>query len=536
MYQQPQIQVYSGEVDNNLPLLNIAFALNEDGLLPLSALNAPVQVTFAAWNDIRVGTTYQLLWNGQPTGPIKNVQPMDRPGDILTLEIPVDVLLEGKHRIAYLLTNTNNNTTNQSRPTPVEVDRTSPGNPLLAPIIFPAAALDGLTSDELQAMGNVLQGTIAGYNGMAKLDRIRTFWNGQPGPEAVVGEDDMGLRRVMVDFTRGFLESIGDIEAPVHYTVTDLAGNLSMSAAPVRVKLQLAVVAPLPVPQVREAVGDVLDPANATNGATVLVDASANLRAGDRVVVNWQGVNASDSKEKVITAAEAGLELPVLFSSAVVGANQGTTVAIAYVVHRANGVAQQSASLSLRVVGSVGLEFDTSPARLDGKVYLLPGNPEVLPTFPAGTTLHRVASGGRPPYTYRSSDERVAVVDDTGLTSVRGKGTATISVTDSQGASLSYPVTVTGVIHCVGLGGGKYTEIEAMAARQQARVPSLEEMGQIHSAYGNRWPMGHGYYWTSTVSHYALLKRMMQVKDLVTGAVPPYGIWDLSSALGVGIR
>jgi hypothetical protein len=48
-------------------------------------------------------------------------------------------------------------------------------------------------------MGNVLQGTIAGYNGMAKLDRIRTFWNGQPGPEAVVGEDDMGLRRVIAD-------------------------------------------------------------------------------------------------------------------------------------------------------------------------------------------------------------------------------------------------------------------------------------------------------------------------------------------------
>ncbi|MFS2196264.1 Ig-like domain-containing protein, partial [Pseudomonas sp. Pseusp88] len=407
---------------------------------------------------------------------------------------------------------------------------------LLAPIIFPAAALDGLTSDELEAMGNVLQGTIAGYNGMASLDRIQTFWNGRPGPEAIVGEDDMGLRRVMVDFSRTFLESIGDIEAPVHYTVTDLAGNLSMSAAPVLVKLQLAVVAPLPVPRVREAVGDVLDPANALNGATVLIDASANLRVGDRVVVNWQGVNASDSKEKVITAAEAGLELPVLFSSALVGANQGSTVTVAYVLHRANGVVQQSANLSLRVVGSVGLEFDTSPATLAGKVYLLPDYVDVLPVFPAGTTLHRVASGGRPPYTYRSSDERVAVVDGNGLTSVRGKGTATISVTDSQGASLSYPVTVTGVIHCLGLGGGKYTEIEAMAARHQARVPSLEEMGQIHSAYGNRWPMGHGYYWTSTVSHHALLKRMMQVKDLVTGAVPSYGIWDLSSALGVGIR
>jgi hypothetical protein len=531
-----QSAAVSRTADKNLLAPTVTGVLNEDGLLPVNALGTPVQVTFPVWADARVRDGYQLLWDSRPVGPIKLITATDGPGDILTLEIPVTVLLEGKHQVAYLLIEAENNTTAESPSTPIQVDRTSPGNPLLAPIIFPAAALDGLTSDELQAMGNVLQGTIAGYNGMAKLDRIRTFWNGQPGPEAVVGEDDMGLRRVMVDFTRAFLESIGDIEAPVHYTVTDLAGNLSMSAAPVRVKLQLAVVAPLPVPQVREAVGDVLDPANATNGATVLVDASANLRAGDRVVVNWQGVNASDSKEKVITAAEAGLELPVLFSSAVVGANQGTTVAIAYVVHRANGVAQQSASLSLRVVGSVGLEFDTSPARLDGKVYLLPGNPEVLPTFPAGTTLHRVASGGRPPYTYRSSDERVAVVDDTGLTSVRGKGTATISVTDSQGASLSYPVTVTGVIHCVGLGGGKYTEIEAMAARQQARVPSLEEMGQIHSAYGNRWPMGHGYYWTSTVSHYALLKRMMQVKDLVTGAVPPYGIWDLSSALGVGIR
>lgn len=536
MYSPNSIALNSRQADDSLVPLNVAIALNENGLLPISALNAPIQVTFPVWGAAQVGHSYQLIWDNRPIGPIKFVSESDRPGDILTLEIPASVLIEGKHHIAYLLTNIENGVTAESPATPLEVDRTAPGNPLLAPIIFPAAALDGLTSDELQAMGNVLQGTIAGYNGMAKLDRIRTFWNGQPGPEAVVGEDDMGLRRVMVDFTRAFLESIGDIEAPVHYTVTDLAGNLSMSAAPVRVKLQLAVVAPLPVPRVREAVGDVLDPANALNGATVLVDATAHLRIGDRVVVNWQGVNASDSKEKVITAAEAGLELPVLFSSALVGANQGSTVTIAYVVHRANGVVQQSVSLSLRVVGSVGLEFDTSAASLDGKVYLLPGNPEVLPTFPAGTTLHRVASGGRPPYTYRSSDERVAVVDDTGLTSVRGKGTATISVTDSQGASLSYPLTVTGVIHCVGLGGGKYTEIEAMAAQHQARVPSLEEMGQIHSAYGNRWPMGHGYYWTSTVSHYALLKRMMQVKDLVTGAVPPYGIWDLSSALGVGIR
>lgn len=523
----------SRQARDSLEPLNVPIALNENGLLPISALNAPIPVTFPVWAAAQVGHSYQLLWNSRPIGPIKLVMDSDKPGDILTLEIPASVLIEGKHQIAYLLTNIENGVTVESPSTPVEVDRTAPGQPLLAPILFPPATLDGLTGDELEAMGNVLQGTIASYNGMARFDRIQTFWNGRPGPQAVVDEGDMGLRRVIVDFTRPFLESISDIEAAVHYTVTDLAGNLSMSSAPVRVKLQLAVITPLPGPRVREAVGDVLDPANTANGATVLIDASARLKAGDRVVVSWQGANASDNKEKVITAAEAGLELAQLFSSALVSANKGTTVSVAYAVHRVSGVVQQSATLFLRIVGGQGLAFDTSPATLNGKIYLLPGYPDLLPGFPAGTTLQRVASDGRPPYTYRSSNESVAVVDGNGLASVRGKGVTTISVTDSLGESKSYPLTVSGVIHCLGVGGGKFEQVAAAAASHGARLPSIYELKEIYAAYGNRWPMGNGNYWSATVSHQVLV-RWYFLKNLVTGA--EFKLSEVGASLGVALR
>lgn len=427
MLKQTLINPSTYRIDETLVPPTVAIALNEAGLLPVGALSVPVPITFAAWPDVNTMESYQVLWNAQPAGPIKFIEATNQPGDILTLDIPVSVLLEGKHQIAYLVTNTSNNTTSQSLPTPIEVDLSAPGNPLIAPIIFPPVTLDGLTGIELEAMGNVLQGTIASYNGMAQFDVIQTYWNGIPGPVAVVDADAMGLRRVVVDFSRAFLETIGDIEAPVYYTVTDLAGNLSMDAAQVLVRLQL-------VPVVADLV------------------------------------------------------------------------------------------------------FDTTPATLDGKVYLMPGAPDLLPAFPAGTTLQRVASGGQPPYTYSSSDNLVAVVDGTGLASVRGKGAATISVTDSLGASSSYALTVTGVIHCVGLGGGSFPQMEAAAAGQGARVPSLQELNEIHAAYGDRWPMGGNYFWSSTVHSYALFKRIMHAKVLVTGATAPYGIWDLSSALGVGIR
>jgi len=619
----------------------VAISLNNEGLLPIDALTSPVTVTFPAWDAIALDTSYQLLWDGNTIGDIKLVAEDDKPGDILTLEIPVDALIKGDHRLAYRLVNLENGASSDSQSTPIQIDRTAPGNPLIAPIIFPTAIQNGLTSAELEDMGNVLKGLIAGYNDMKEGDVVRSYWGAVEGPVAIVDKDDMGLKRVELEFSREFLESIGDVEAAVYYTVTDLAGNLSMDSQAIQVKLQLLVLPELPLPVVKEANGDVLDPADAVNGATVLIGASAELRVGDRVVVQWNGPRGSDSKERVITAPDAGKELELLFSAVLVEANSGQTVSIDYRLIRANGSEQASAALSLKIqpglaqlpapqmdtvgpdgilipsnipesgatvrvryegmsagdsvqinwqgasayqppaqvvgadvellfivpkafinqslggsasvtytvtragTGSVstplflrvsqGLTLDPSPVTLSGKIYLIPASPDLLPAFPAGTTVKRTASGGQAPYSYRSSNPLVAQVDNEGLASVRGNGTATISVSDAMGETRSYQVIVTGVIHCVGLGNGKFSQTSAAAASQGLRMPSMDELNQIFNTYGNRWPMGNAIYWSSTALAQNLAgMKWYSTKNLVTGA--NFKVFEHKSAVGVGIR
>ena len=619
----------------------VAISLNNEGLLPIDALTSPVTVTFPAWDAIALDTSYQLLWDGNTIGDIKLVAEDDKPGDILTLEIPVDALIKGDHRLAYRLVNLENGASSDSQSTPIQIDRTAPGNPLIAPIIFPTAIQNGLTSAELEDMGNVLKGLIAGYNDMKEGDVVRSYWGAVEGPVAIVDKDDMGLKRVELEFSREFLESIGDVEAAVYYTVTDLAGNLSMDSQAIQVKLQLLVLPELPLPVVKEANGDVLDPADAVNGATVLIGASAELRVGDRVVVQWNGPRGSDSKERVITAPDAGKELELLFSAVLVEANSGQTVSIDYRLIRANGSEQASAALSLKIqpglaqlpapqmdtvgpdgilipsnipesgatvrvryegmsagdsvqinwqgasayqppaqvvgadvellfivpkafinqslggsasvtytvtragTGSVstplflrvsqGLTLDPSPVTLSGKIYLIPASPDLLPAFPAGTTVKRTASGGQAPYSYRSSNPLVAQVDNEGLASVRGNGTATISVSDAMGETRSYQVIVTGVIHCVGLGNGKFSQTSAAAASQGLRMPSMDELNQIFNTYGNRWPMGNATYWSSTALAQNLAgMKWYSTKNLVTGA--NFKVFEHKSAVGVGIR
>lgn len=618
---------------------SVPSALN-NGIIPIEHLTKPLLVELYVWTAARPQFTYQLLFDDMLIGPEKLIHD-EQPGELLTLEIPVALLSEGLHNVGYRTKNPFSELTDDSFTTLIEIDRTAPGNPLLAPIIFPVAIQNGLTSAELEALGNKLPGKIASYGDMKEGDVIRTYWGTVEGPVAIVGRDDMGLQRVMVDFSREFLENIGDIEAPVFYSVTDLAGNLSANAQAVKVKLQLRVLPELPLPVVKEANGDTLDPVNATQGATVVVSTFAQLARGDRVEVQWRGPNASDSKEKTITDADAGKDLEMLFSATLVEANKGQTVSISYDVLRANGSAQTSGTLLLKIQGAPtrlpaptmdtvgpdglltpshipesgatvrvsytdmssgdsvvatwegatrydtpaqviggnaqlqfnipkafitqsigssasvtytvtragtavvsaplwlrvqqGMNFDTSPVSLSGKIYLIPGSPDVLPTFPAGTTVRRIASGGQAPYVYRSSDALIAHVDENGLTSVRGNGTAIISVTDALGETKSYPVTVSGVIQCMGLGSGKYAQMTAAAAGKGARIPSIDELNQIFNTYGNRWPMGNALYWSSTVAAQNLVgMKWYLIKNLVTGA--NFKVLEHSISLGVCIR
>ncbi|PCR93979.1 hypothetical protein CP336_24550 [Pseudomonas fluorescens] len=201
---------------------------------------------------------------------------------------------------------------------------------------------------------------------------------------------------------------------------------------------------------------------------------------------------------------------------------------------KAVSTGQSTGARTFRVISPIPpLNFNTSPVTLSGKIYLIPGNPQILPAFGPGTYVQHQASGGQPGYRYSSSNAAVAHVDGNGLVTVRGRGTASITATDAANQSKSYTVNVTGVIHCIGLGQGNWTTMRNNAANNGARLPSLGELREIHNLYGSRWPMGNYYYWSTDLAASFPITRYY-MKNLVTGTeahVQHYG-----NANGVGIR
>lgn len=582
------------------PAIRIAL---ENGLIPIKHLSAPIAVNFPVWPAAQPGYTYQLRFDGLPASEEKLILETDKPGDVLQLEIPVHLLTEGSHSVSYRTYSPTTVVEDFSAATTIQIDRTAPGAPELGPILFPPAIQEGLTSDELTAMHNVLSARIAGYSGMAAGDVIRTYWGKIEGPRVTVDSNDMGLKRVIVDYSRAFLERVGDGREEVYYTVTDLAGNVSMKSEAVSVELKLSYEAPLPLPLIKEAVNDVLDPDNAPHGATVIVPAGANLRLGDQVRVSWKSPKGDEYKDNVIAANGVGKSLSVVFSNFLVIANRGQRISVSYRIIRTTGsvlfsrpysvmveggelalpkptmdtvkedgvitpglipesgatvrvrydmrsgdrvkviwtgasryetpeqttggsnqlvftlpksliltmnnamasvtyqvtragTTRQSLELKLSVLST--LTFDTSELKLSGKTYAVISHPEVSQKWTADNSAQRVAKGGVKPYTYTSSNTAIARVQEHGVVWSRGNGTATISVTDATGATLSYPITVSGVIKCSRLKPNTYQEVVWDAERNNARLPTMQELREVYAAFGDKWPLEKTDIWAST--------------------------------------
>ncbi|MGY2376844.1 hypothetical protein ACW9IB_20280 [Pseudomonas sp. SDO524_S393] len=174
-----------------------------------------------------------------------------------------------------------------------------------------------------------------------------------------------------------------------------------------------------------------------------------------------------------------------------------------------------------RIVHTTALVFNQSTVYLNRPTYLIPGNPDVLPAFGPGNQVHYQASGGTGPYFYFSSNGSVVNVTSSGLVTVRGNGTATVSVRDSSwpAQTRSYTVVVSNVVLCYGLGRERYANIRQNAINQGLRLPSLDEARAIHAAFGNSWPMGFANYWTSTFSHSFLFSNYYYTVNLNNGAV-----------------
>lgn len=271
------------------PDIAVAFHDQDDfGLIPVSALDNPITVDLKVWEGAEAGYKYQLLWDGDAYGPEKIIQPEERPGSPLTLEIPATLQTEGFHSLAFRTYSPNTTVEDFSEVFPVVIDRTAPGKPQLAAIQFPVEVQNGLTAAELARLGDKLDVEVAGYTGMAKHDVIESYWGDVAGPSVTVTQDDMGLNKVLFNFSKNFLETIPAGPHDVKYKVTDRAGNTSEFSIESSILLLLEEIpVNYPAPIVDPAVGGLIDYVEARPGVKVDIPHYPGAAAFDQITLYW---------------------------------------------------------------------------------------------------------------------------------------------------------------------------------------------------------------------------------------------------------
>ncbi|MDR9751999.1 hypothetical protein RG836_11115 [Pseudomonas sp. SZMC_28357] len=137
----------------------------------------------------------------------------------------------------------------------------------------------------------------------------------------------------------------------------------------------------LPVPWIREAKGDQLNPDGVyPNGATVVIGASAELKTDDEVIVQWDG-KTTQSYPHTVLASQQDKELDVIkIPYAVVNANDGGTVSLTYTIKRKTGATDGPSLPAVydvrKVIGSgqlkiMGARFNRSTSRASGASRML---------------------------------------------------------------------------------------------------------------------------------------------------------------------
>lgn len=390
---------------------------------------------------------------------------------------------------------------------------------------------------------------LVGYDNMnvGGTDYITLYWIPENGIAQEVGTL-AGLAGGVVTFNinNDFIaKSVNSVIRLQYTTVLGRGGSAESEEQTVRVGSIAA--SSLPRATINNvAHGGTLVPASLTGDAKASLPKWVYSLLGQTV---WMDISGTGIGSRAlltaypITAAEQanGLSnITVLRSLLMAVPNNGTVTLTVHVNYagstdRTKAVAFNVTNYYIRHTSP--LNFDQGSVSLSGRTYLLNGS-GVLPAFNSGNSFTRTASGGTPGYSYRSSNTNVAVVTSSGYVTVRGNGSAMITVIDSSVPvqTRSYTVYVSNVIYCYGLGGGTYTDITNSANRQGVRLANIYELRDLSAAYGSRWPMGNAYYWSSTYSHNFLFFNYYYGRNINNGAESTFKQWVGSQLLGVGLR
>ncbi|RMQ49504.1 hypothetical protein ALQ04_03461 [Pseudomonas cichorii] len=237
-------------------------------------------------------------------------------------------------------------------------------------------------------------------------------------------------------------------------------------------------------PIIEEAENDVLDPGSDPERPIVVHIPPGALMYRDRVNL-YVGEELIDYILIGRNGPGPGVDFEVLAS--VFQASAQTTVNVWYGVIVADSTHETPSQLLLLNI-SAGFEADAT-LDLGSRNYVVaehkaPASP------PAFAQLTRPADWGNAPYTYSSSDDRVATVDENGTVTARLNGNSNITAQDSAGETRSYSLTVSGikVVHFL-TGSTDWAGMQSVCMTAGVDPVSLAELKQLWRQYSDNLPV-----------------------------------------------
>ncbi|WP_286914307.1 MULTISPECIES: hypothetical protein [unclassified Pseudomonas] len=260
----------STDIDQLLEAVEVP-ALLEDipggdsNLLPKSATSQALRVVVPMWpfSDPQPGEPelLRLYWDDSTLVDDRAWETPVQPED-LVLSVPVERLTDGPHVLSYEVQGSNGDVS-VSEILQILIDLVPPAlggvQGALTVVEDPEEIeRDGLTERYLRSHGQRLRTEVPNYTTPKAGDTIIYYWDTVPFSEMYAGEHVLAYEDVggphYIDFGSELILERGDGECYLYYAVQDRAGNISLPARPLILKVD-AGVRTLPLPGIAQATG-----------------------------------------------------------------------------------------------------------------------------------------------------------------------------------------------------------------------------------------------------------------------------------------
>ncbi|WLH33341.1 hypothetical protein PSH79_15510 [Pseudomonas sp. FP2196] len=356
---------------------------NADQLNP-DDVTGGATLIIAASAQLKDGDEINVVVEGQNTylHPTYTVKPDEADKELSSIELPhsvIDAEEGGSIALSYTVKRKAGGTDGPSEPTVYEVARK------FVPIDLPFAEINEANGDQLNP-DDVTDGATIIIDASAQLkdgDEINVVVEGQNTyrhPTYTVKPDEADKELSSIELPHSVIDAEEGGSIALSYTVKRKAGGTDGPSEPTVYEVARKIVPiDLPVAEINEANGDQLNPDDVTDGATIIIDASAQLKDGDEINVVVEGQNTYLHPTYTVKPDEADKELSsIKLPHSVIDAEEGGSIALSYTVKRKAG----------------GTDGPSAPAVYDVRKVVAPGKLRVMGAR-YNRSVYRAASTSR---------------------------------------------------------------------------------------------------------------------------------------------